>query len=60
MSAIACVFLLLSYIFLPVEKTGRHYLNISIVCAIVLMNVSLTLRHPLPLFSLHHISAVSA
>lgn len=40
-SAVACVFLLVSYIFLPVEKTGRHYLNISIVCAVMFMNVSL-------------------
>lgn len=37
---ICLVFLLLSYAFLPAEKTGRHYLSISIVCAIVFMHVS--------------------
>ena len=36
---IACAFLLFSYAFLPVEKTGRHYLSISIVCAVVFMHV---------------------
>lgn len=36
-----CVFLLLSWIFLPVEKTHRHYLSICLTCAVVLMNVRL-------------------
>lgn len=35
-----CVFLLLSWACLPVEKTHRHYLSVCLVCAIVLMNVS--------------------
>lgn len=43
---IACAFLLLSYAFLPVEKTGRHYLSISIVCAVVFMHVSFVLFRP--------------
>lgn len=37
--ALCCVFLLLSYAFLPVDKTLRHYLSISIVSAVVFMNV---------------------
>lgn len=37
---IACVFLLLSWAFLPVEKTNRHYLSISLTSAVLLMNVS--------------------
>lgn len=38
--AICCVFLLISYAALPTEKTGRHYLSISIVSAVFLMHVS--------------------
>lgn len=38
---VACLFLLVSYAFLPVEKTNRHYLSISIVSAVAIMNVSL-------------------
>ncbi|KAK6067247.1 hypothetical protein SCUP234_11730 [Seiridium cupressi] len=34
-----CVFLLVSWICLPVEKTHRHYLSISLTCAVVLMNL---------------------
>src|SRR5690554_4382349 len=41
--ALCCVSLLLSYAFLPVESTNRHYLSISIVIAVILMNVSFTL-----------------
>jgi hypothetical protein len=37
---ICCLFLLASWICLPVEKTHRHYLSISLTCAVVLMNVS--------------------
>lgn len=37
---IACVFLLLSWAFLPISKTNRHYLSISVVSAVTLMNVS--------------------
>lgn len=36
---ICCGFLLLSWIVLPVEKTHRHYLSISLTCAVVLMNL---------------------
>lgn len=39
-SQICCVFLLLSWAFLPVEKTNRHYLSICLTFAILLMNVS--------------------
>ncbi|KAH9909317.1 hypothetical protein F4778DRAFT_224187 [Xylariomycetidae sp. FL2044] len=38
-SLIACAFLLLSWVVLPVEKTHRHYLSISLTCAVVLMNL---------------------
>ncbi len=34
-----CVFLLLSWAFLPVDKTYRHYLSISLTTAVVFMNV---------------------
>lgn len=37
---ICCVFLLLSWIFLPVEKTHRHYLSICLTTGVGLMNVS--------------------
>ncbi|KAL7628707.1 hypothetical protein AAE478_000222 [Parahypoxylon ruwenzoriense] len=36
---ICCGFLLISWIVLPVEKTHRHYLSISLTCAVVLMNL---------------------
>ncbi|KAI0013428.1 hypothetical protein F4779DRAFT_394474 [Xylariaceae sp. FL0662B] len=36
---ICCAFLLISWIALPVEKTHRHYLSISLTCAVVLMNL---------------------
>ncbi|OTB02093.1 hypothetical protein M426DRAFT_74790 [Hypoxylon sp. CI-4A] len=36
---ICCGFLLISWIVLPVEKTHRHYLSISLTCATVLMNL---------------------
>jgi hypothetical protein len=39
-STISCVFLLLSWIFLPVEKTSRHYLSISLTVGVTFMNVS--------------------
>lgn len=35
-----CAFLLLSWLCLPVEKTHRHYLSISLVGAVTIMNVS--------------------
>ncbi|KAI1068385.1 hypothetical protein LB507_004730 [Fusarium sp. FIESC RH6] len=38
-SQICCVFLLLSWAFLPVEKTNRHYLSICLTFAILLMNM---------------------
>jgi CHASE2 domain-containing sensor protein len=39
-SAIFCAFLLLSWTFLPVEKTSRHYLSVCLTAAVGLMNVS--------------------
>lgn len=39
-SIICCVFLLLSWAVLPVEKTHRHYLSICLTTAVALMNVS--------------------
>jgi hypothetical protein len=39
-STICCVFLMLSWAFLPVEKTARHYLSIGLTIAVVFMNVS--------------------
>lgn len=45
---IALGFLLLSYAFLPVDKTGRHYLSISIVCAVSFMHVSSRFLSPRP------------
>ncbi|KAJ9142125.1 Frizzled/smoothened-like sans CRD protein B [Pleurostoma richardsiae] len=38
-SMICSVFLLLSWLVLPVEKTHRHYLSISLTIAVVLMNL---------------------
>ncbi|KAF4427455.1 g- coupled receptor [Fusarium acutatum] len=38
-SQICCIFLLLSWAFLPVEKTNRHYLSICLTVAILLMNM---------------------
>jgi len=38
--AACCVFLLLSWLVLPVEKTHRHYLSICLTIAVMLMNVS--------------------
>lgn len=40
---VCCVILLLSFAFLPVEKSRRHYLSVSLVVAIILLQVS----HPL-------------
>lgn len=39
-SVLCCVFLLISWAFLPVEKTNRHYLSICLTVAVLLMNVS--------------------
>lgn len=39
-STVCCVFLLLSWIFLPVEKTNRHYMSICLTIGVVFMNVS--------------------
>ncbi|KAK1769536.1 hypothetical protein QBC33DRAFT_576725 [Phialemonium atrogriseum] len=38
-STACCAFLLLSWTFLPVEKTHRHYLSICLTVAVVLMNL---------------------
>jgi uncharacterized membrane protein YozB (DUF420 family) len=43
-STVLCVFLLLSWAFLPVEKTHRHYLSICLTVAVIFMNVSLYKR----------------
>lgn len=37
---VCCVLLMLSWIFLPVDKTHRHYLSVCLTSAVVLMNVS--------------------
>lgn len=39
-SVICCAFLLISWAFLPVEKTNRHYLSICLTFGVLLMNVS--------------------
>ena len=39
-SVICCVFLLISWAALPVEKTHRHYLSICLTVAVAIMNVS--------------------
>ena len=39
-SVVCCVFLLLSWAFLPVEKTNRHYLSMCLTIGVMLMNVS--------------------
>lgn len=39
-STICCIFLLLSWACLPVEKTNRHYLSICLTTAVIFMNVS--------------------
>jgi hypothetical protein len=39
-SVLCCVFLLLSWACLPVDKTNRHYLSICLTFAVLLMNVS--------------------
>jgi len=38
-STVACLFLLLSWAVLPVEKTFRHYLSICLTTSVLLMNV---------------------
>jgi len=38
---ICCIFLLLSWAVLPVEKTFRHYLSICLTTAVLLMSVGL-------------------
>jgi hypothetical protein len=38
--AVAAVFLLASWAFLPVDRTSRHYLSISLTLTVVFMNVS--------------------
>ncbi|KAK8013533.1 hypothetical protein PG991_009126 [Apiospora marii] len=38
--AVCCVFLLASWSFLAAEKTHRHYLSISLTCAVSFMNAS--------------------
>lgn len=39
-STVCCVFLLLSWMFLPVEKTNRHYMSICLTIGVTFMNVS--------------------
>ncbi|KKA29166.1 hypothetical protein TD95_003705 [Thielaviopsis punctulata] len=36
---ICCIFLLASWLFLPVEKTHRHYLSICLTVAVAIMNM---------------------
>ncbi|OAA73239.1 GPCR, family 2-like protein [Cordyceps fumosorosea ARSEF 2679] len=38
-SAICCLYLLLSWAFLPVDKTNRHYLSICLTAGVFLMNL---------------------
>ncbi|KAH8170151.1 G-protein coupled receptor [Sarocladium implicatum] len=38
-SALACIFLLLSWLCLPVEKTNRHYLSVCLTTGVFLMNL---------------------
>lgn len=38
---VCCVFLLLSWIVLPVDKTHRHYLSLCLTTAVLFMNVSI-------------------
>ncbi|KAK1990595.1 hypothetical protein LX36DRAFT_738285 [Colletotrichum falcatum] len=38
-SAAGCLFLLLSWAFLPVDKTYRHYLSICLTIAVLIMNL---------------------
>jgi hypothetical protein len=38
-STVCCVFLLLSWAVLPVDKTYRHYLSICLTMGVVFMNV---------------------
>lgn len=42
---ICIVFLLLSWAFLPVEKTNRHYLSICLSIGVLLMSVSARFRY---------------
>jgi hypothetical protein len=37
--SVCCVFLLVSWAFLPVEKTNRHYLSMCLTLAVLLMNL---------------------
>lgn len=39
-SAICCLFLLVSWAALPVDKTNRHYLSVCFTFGVMLMNVS--------------------
>lgn len=38
-STVCCVFLLVSWAVLPVEKTYRHYLSICLTIGVLFMNV---------------------
>lgn len=38
-STICCLFLLVSWAVLPVDKTFRHYLSISLTVGVMMMNV---------------------
>jgi hypothetical protein len=50
-STICCVYLLISWAALPVEKTGRHYLSVCLTFGVLLMNVSFG-KLPSPLMEL--------
>lgn len=39
-SEVCCLFLLLSWLCLPVEKTNRHYLSVCLTIGVFIMNVS--------------------
>lgn len=43
-STICCVYLLISWAALPVDKTNRHYLSFGLTFAVLLMTVGLLLR----------------
>ena len=48
-STLCCLFLLVSWLFLPVDKTHRHYLSICLTTGVALMNLSFILplaAHP--------------
>jgi hypothetical protein len=44
-STVFCLFLLVSWAALPVDKTHRHYLSISLTTAVLFMNVRSDIRY---------------